>query len=105
MLSREKKEDSKLPGSEDYDVNHPQNLTQPVFNSTSTDIGTDHLPGIENLNHNGGLKDSLKESKDNVNDPSDQVNEEPLFGDAPKTDLGNSSSDDDDEEDEGLIRT
>jgi hypothetical protein len=105
MLNRQKKNDPKLAGSEDYDVNHPQNIAQPVYNSTADEKASADLPGIENLNHDSGLKDPLKEATNDLNDPSAQKNDESLHGQPSETDLGNGSSDEEDQEDEGLIRT
>jgi hypothetical protein len=101
MISRQNKNESKVAGSEDYDVNHPQNIAKPEFNSGTDEKNNAELPAIENLNHTDGLKDPIKGAKNDLNDPSAPKSDDPLHGDSAKTDLGNGSS----KNDEEIIRT
>lgn len=81
------------PESEDYDVEKPQDLNIPKYNS-STDHRTDaDLPAVENLN--------------DTEDGIDRQNSNRAFPDhreSPKPDLGNDRDDDEDER-EKIIST
>lgn len=75
------------PGSPDYPVDQPQDLTQPKFRSDGQKEDTSDLPPVENLN------DQQTETKANpANDTS-----------RPRTDLGN-DRDEDEEDKERIIR-
>ena len=102
MENQENNKNSKVTDSEHYDINHPQNLNIPEYNSSSEKISSDKLPGVENLNHNDGLDDQLKEAESDKDQNSASKNDDPLFGKDTKTDLGNGGKTDKD--DEGLIR-
>lgn len=73
------------PGSEEYDVERPQDLQKPKFNSTTDRRESHELPAVENMS---GLEDDARE-----------VNTDPAR--LPKTDLGNDR--DEDEEDRERI--
>jgi len=102
MENQNNHKNSKVTDSEHYDVNHPQNLNMPEYNSTSEKRGADKIPGVENLNHQDGLKDQLKEAEPDGNQDPVSKNDQSLFGEDSKTDLGN--GDKTDKDDEGLIR-
>lgn len=93
MESNDKKNSPQSPDSEEYDVNHPQNLNTPVFNSATDHRSTDNLPGVENM-------DTQNLSKEEV--PQDP---ERLFGSAAQTDLGNGERTEEKVEDEKIIKT
>ena len=94
MEGNDKKQQPQSAANEEYDVNHPENLNTPKFNSTSEHRDTNELPGVENLN----LENAPNEAQKPENDSS-------LRGTAPKTDLGNGQRDDDENEKEKIIRT
>ena len=102
MENQESSNNSKVTDSEHYDINNPQNLNIPEYNSTSEERSADKLPGVENLNHQDGLDDQLKEAETDKDQDSTSKNDNPLFGKDSKTDLGNGGKTDKD--DEGLIR-
>jgi hypothetical protein len=79
------------PGSENYDVNHPQNITTPSFNSATEKRDTDDLPGVENLNLSNNGEQQLPED------------DQSLFGTDSDTDLGNSQKPEEDKADDRLI--
>ena len=96
---------TETPDNEGYDINNPQNLTQPKFNSTTEHREGSGLPYVENLNQTEGKKDELKPSKNDNNDPLSSRNDESLHGNTPKSDLGNGQRDEDEDEKEKIIRT
>ena len=75
------------PGSEEYDVNHPQELNTPKYNSATEKRPSSGLPQVENMNDQQKHIDT-----DNANDTS-----------VPDTDLGNDRADDEKEK-ERIIR-
>lgn len=91
MQSNDNNKDENAPGSDEYDVNHPQNIQTPSFNSATEKRDTDELPGVENLNlsNNGDQKK-----------PEDGGS---LFGPDADTDLGNSEKPEEDKADDRLI--
>lgn len=91
MESNGKNQEENAPGGENYDVNNPQNITTPTFNSTTDGRDTDDLPGVENLNLSNNGDQELPE------------NDQSLFGSDSKTDLGNSQKPEEDKADDRLI--
>jgi hypothetical protein len=91
METNENNEEQNGPGSENYDVNHPQNIATPTFNSSTQGRDTDDLPGVENLNLSNNGDQKLPD------------NDESLFGPDSKTDLGNSQKPEEDKADDRLI--
>lgn len=75
------------PGSPEYPVNRPQDLTQPKFRSDGQNGDTDGLPPVENLN------DQERETEIDSAAGSSR----------PRTDLGN-DRDEDEEDRERIIR-
>ncbi len=102
MENQDSNKKSKVTDSEHYDVNHPQNLNIPEYNSTSEKRAADKIPGVENLNHQDGLKDQLKKAEPDDNQDPASKNDKSLFGEGSKTDLGNGNKTHKDEE--GIIR-
>lgn len=66
------------PDSEEYDVDNPQNLNTPKFNSSTERRNSPELPADENLN-------DLHENKDNKDPVKDEQGNQEL----PNTNLGN----------------
>jgi hypothetical protein len=93
MESTDQNDNQKSAASEDYDVNHPQNLSTPAFNSSTDHRSTDSLPGVENM-------DTQNLSEDEV-----PQNPERLFGSAAQTDLGNGERTQEDVDSEKIIKT
>jgi len=83
---------AKMPGNEDYDINHPQNITKPSFRSDSDHRSSGDKPATENLN-----------SQLDENEQLISRNDDSLPVDTPKTNLGN-GQEKDDKDDEKLIR-
>lgn len=105
MENHKEEQKDKAPDNEHYDVENPQNIAQPKFNSTSTHRGGAELPAVENLNQIKEEKTSNEEKKStNSGSPLPQ-NDESLHGKNTKTDLGGGQRDDDEDEDEKIIRT
>lgn len=75
------------PDSEDYNVEKPQDLNKPKFNSATDKRSGGELPAIENMN----------DQKENV-DPEDSNR-----ANLPNPDLGNDRSDNE-KDDERIIR-
>jgi hypothetical protein len=92
MKTEDQNKKAKGPGNEDYDVNHPQNITKPSFRSDSEHRNSGDKPATENLN-----------SQLDENGQLISGNDDNLHGNTPKTDLGN-GQERDDKEDEKLIR-
>jgi len=92
MKKEEQSKKPKGPGNEDYDINHPQNITKPSYRSDSDRRDSGDKPGTENLNSQLDENQQLISGKDDL-----------LHGETPKTDLGN-SEERDDKDDEKLIR-
>jgi hypothetical protein len=92
MESTNMENSPKSANSEEYDVNHPQNLNTPVFNSSTDHRSTDELPGVENL--------------DTQNQTEEEVPQDPerLFGSAAQTDLGNGERTEEELEKEKIIK-
>ena len=89
--------------SEHYNPEKPQSQTTPKYNSTTERRNDNELPGIENLNHQDGLKDELREAKNKDSDISQTKNDESLFGRDTKTDLGGGQRDKDEDDQEQII--
>lgn len=104
MENQDDKKNFKAPGNEDYDINRPQNIAKPAFNSTSGNRKSDGAPPVENLNHQNDEDDQLQKPTANSDEGHGEANDERLRGNRQETDLGN-SEDRDDPEDEKLIRT
>ncbi len=92
MKKEEQSNKAKRPGNEEYDVNHPQNITQPSFRSDSSRRDSGDKPATENLNF-----------QDEENDATFPKKDHHLPDDIPKPDLGNGEKKDD-KDDEKLIR-
>ena len=105
MESNDKKNKPQSPDNEGYDINHPENLTTPSFNSTTEHRNTNTLPGVENLNQSKQSDEQILNKKSENHDISSPVNDESLTGKRVKTDLGNGQRDDDEQENEKIIRT
>lgn len=105
MKNEEEDNQAKVPGSEHYDPENPQNQNVPKFNSTTEHREGAELPAIENLNHQDGLEDKLKATKNEDSDNKVTETSSALFGKDVKTDLGQGQRDDDEDEDEKIIST
>ncbi|MBB6270132.1 hypothetical protein HDF26_000559 [Pedobacter cryoconitis] len=105
MKKDDKEEKRKVTDSEDFNVNNPQKQTLPRYNSTTEHREGSELPAIENLNQAEGLKDQLKDAKNNHSDNTMTKNDDSLYGKNNKTDLGGGQRADDEEEKEKIIRT
>jgi hypothetical protein len=105
MENKENKKNHKVTDSEEYNIEKPQELTQPQYNSTTKNRQGGELPAVENLNQTEGLKNELKDAKKDNNHPATPINDESLHGGGPKTELGNGPRDQDEDEDEKIIRT
>ena len=103
MDNQDRKKDFKAPGNEDYDINRPQNLAKPAFNSASENRDNHAVPPIENLNQQNDEDDQLKQDTAHRTDQQGLVNDESLHGNDHKTDLGNGETPED-KDDEKLIR-
>jgi hypothetical protein len=104
MENQNEEQKDKAPDNEHYDVNNPQNLTQPQFNSTSTHREGAKLPAVENLNQ---IKEENKapEDKNSFNSGTEvPENDDSLHGKDSSTDLGEGQRDEDEAEDERIIR-
>lgn len=95
----------KTADSEHYNPENPQNQNVPAFNSTTEHREGSELPGIENLNHQDGLKDKLNEAKNDDSDVNMTKNDDSLFGEKGKTDLGGGQRDKNEDDKEQIIRT
>lgn len=105
MESNEPKKDTQKPVNEGYDINNPQNLTKPSFNSSTAHRSAEALPGVENLNQNKLSEvENPGEKLDNP-DSHKPVNDESLTGSGSGTDLGNGEREEDEDENEKIIRT
>ncbi|MES2457777.1 MAG: hypothetical protein V4594_19620 [Bacteroidota bacterium] len=82
-----KNSNTPAPGSEDYDVNQPQDLNKPKYNSTTEKRGSAELPAVENMNDQQQHIDTHQ-----ANDTS-----------GPETDLGNDRAENEKEK-ERIIR-
>lgn len=105
MENKEKEEKSKSVDLQQDNIENPQTATRPLYNSTTTGRKAEKLPAIENLNHDEGLKDGLKEAKEDTNSSSAPKNDHSLHGDPSETDLGNGKKNDDNDSHEEIIRT
>jgi len=105
MENEKEEQKHKAPDNEQYDVENPQNLTQPQFNSTTAHREGPGLPAVENLNQIKDSKNDLNDAKEDDSDPSAPKNDESLYGKNTKTDLGAGQRDDDEDEGEKIIRT
>lgn len=102
-----KREENKpvSPDNEAYDINHPQNISAPAFNSDTTHRESSGLPAVENLNQPADLNsDSHDINKEDI-DASMPVNDGSFHGEALKTDLGSGQRGKEEDEDEKIIRT
>jgi hypothetical protein len=105
MKKEDQQQKHKASDSEDFKVNNPQAQTMPKYNSTSEHRKGSELPAIENLNQPEELKDQLDDVKNNHSDNTVTKNDEALYGNNTKTDLGAGQRDDDEDEKEKIIRT
>lgn len=105
MENKQKPNQPKTADSEHYNPEKPQNQNVPAYNSTTEHRKGSALPGIENLNHQDGLKDELKEAKKGDSDNFMTKNDDSLFGEKGKTDLGGGQRDKNEDDKEQLIRT
>ena len=107
MENENEDQKAKVPGNENYDVENPQNETVPQYNSATTKRDGPGVPAVENLNQNNGLKNEPTDPNKADSDPSAPENDESLYGNDTKTDLGNGQHDDNEKErdDERIIRT
>jgi hypothetical protein len=76
------------PESEEYDVNHPQNINMPEFNSSTDKREGAKLPAIENMNDEDEKVKSEDSNRSNL----------------PQANLGNEADEDEEKEDERIIR-
>ncbi|RAJ20725.1 hypothetical protein [Pedobacter cryoconitis] len=105
MKKDKQHEKPKVADSEDFNTNKPQEQTLPRYNSTSEHRDGSELPAIENLNQQEGIKDQLKDAKNNDSDNNMTQNSDPLYGKNTKTNLGAGQRDEDEDEKEKIIRT
>ena len=105
MKNEEEENQPKVSVSEHYDPENPQKQNVPQYNSTSEHREGAKIPAIENLNHQEGLKDNLKATKNDDSDSKVTNTSDSLFGKDSKTDLGAGQRDQDEDEDEKIIRT
>lgn len=103
MDSQDKNKKFKTPDNEDYDINNPQNLTQPAFNSGADGGQNTTSPPVENLNQQNDENNQLGDATATKSHDNSTLNDEPLHGNDQKTDLGNGKNRED-KEDEKLIR-
>lgn len=78
---------SAKPDSEQYDVEHPEKNSQPVFNSSTDKREGEKLPAIENMNDEDEKVKPEDSNRSNM----------------PKSDLGN-DPEDDEKDNERIIR-
>jgi len=104
MENENEKENPKVVGSEHYNIEKPQNQTLPKFNSNSDHRNAAGAPAIENLNQTDGLKSEPKLTNKDDSDPSTPKNDDSIFGENTKTDLGNGQRDEHEDKDERIIR-
>lgn len=105
MENQKNTDKPKVAVSEHYDPENPQKQNLPSYNSTTERRKGSGLPAVENLNLEDGLKDELKNAKNEDSDSNMTKNDEPLYGKQTKTDLGAGQRDQDEDEDEQIIRT
>lgn len=105
MENQEEENKPKVAVSEHYDSENPQNQNLPKYNSTTEHRDGSKLPATENLNQEHGIKDKLKDAKNEDSDNEMTDKEDTLYGKKTKTDLGAGQRDEDEDEKEKLIRT
>ena len=105
MENREENTPAKVPGSEGYNPEKPQEQNVPAYHSTTEKRSAEKLPQVENLNHQDGLKDTLKDAENTDSDNPQTKNDEALFGRDTNADLGAGQRDRDEGEEEKIIRT
>ena len=105
MENKKDENTTKSPDNQEYDINNPQKLNIPKYNSTSAHREGNELPAVENLNQIKGLKNELKGVNKDDSDSGTPKNDESLYGENVKTDLGAGQRDDNEEEEEKIIRT
>lgn len=105
MENNEEHNKAQSADSKHYDPERPQDQNVPKYNSTTEHRNDNELPGIENLNHQNGLKDELREANNKDSDISQTKSDESLFGEDTKTDLGGGQRDKDEDDKEKIIRT
>jgi len=104
MENQNDKNQPKVVDSEDYNIEKPQNQNLPKYNSTSAHRSGAAVPAVENLNETEGLKKEQQSLKKENSTPKAPVNDESLFGQNTKTDLGNGQRDKDEDQEERIIR-
>lgn len=105
MENHKKDNEANTPDNEHYDPENPQKQNIPAYNSTSTHRDSASLPAVENLNEIKDEKNQLKDAKEDDSDTSAPKNDDSLYGNTRKTDLGQGQRDADEEEDEKIIST
>ena len=105
MENQNEENKDKAPDNEGYDINNPQNLAVPKYNSTTTHRESSGLPAIENLNQQKGMKSDEDDVDSDDFDRSGAENDRSLHGEQFKSDLGQGQRDKDEDEDEKIIRT
>lgn len=98
------KNQPKVVDSEGYNVDKPQNQNLPKYNSTSAHRDGSGVPAVENLNQTEGLKKEQQGVKKDDFSAGAPKNDESLFGQNTKTDLGNGQRDEDEDQEERIIR-
>jgi len=104
MENNKEDQKHKSPDNEHYDIENPQNLTQPEFNSSSTHRSGAELPAVENLNQINEENTAEEEKKSSNTGSTLPQNDESLHGKPSQTDLGGGQRDDDEDQDERIIR-
>jgi hypothetical protein len=99
MSNEENKNKFKSPDNEGYDINNPQNITKPAFNSNTDKRSSEGLPQTENLNQQNDENNQLHANETSNKADIDTKNDESLTGNAPDTDLGNDREEEDPEKD------
>ncbi len=103
MKKEDQNKKAQKPENEGYDINHPQNLTKPSFNSVSENRHSGNKPSIENLNEENNENNTEKPHPDAISESPAAINDDRLHGDRNNNDLSREEKDDDDD-DEKLIR-
>jgi hypothetical protein len=103
MKKEDQNKKTQLPGNEDYDVNHPQHLTKPAFNSVTENRDSGNKPGTENLNHENDENKFTEGAKKDNSEDATPVNDERLHGNMDDRDLKKEQHDYDHDDDD-LIR-
>ncbi len=103
MKKEDQNKKAQTANNEGYDVNHPQNLTKPSFNSTSENRDSEDKPNPENLNIEKGENELTRVNQGAVLGDIAHINDDALHGNIDNLDLKDDENDSD-EDDEQLIR-